>query len=306
MGAMPLYRQTPVRRRSKSWWKTHEEVSHLFEKLFRPLEQHVLHDIRERDVVGKLRQLDVGVIDPIAGERRVKALVEVQKRKRKVDVGEFGSWIYKRDTLQASELVIVSEQGFTKAVVSHAKNLHSDRVRLGQLYEVETGWIEASGSTLLGITRMLDVWWFASIFVRYTDTNDVGYVRLETVPDTEEKIFGPASPMDLIRHAEKELGDQPSGRMNALCINAPGLSYENRPIDWVMITAEKQRRIWDAATRFYSYKEVFPKNTQRGIAVISEFRVDASRSGALTLVIVPDPNVSAGNYANIAGQLEFS
>ncbi len=80
----------------RPWWKSHEIVSALFGRLVRPLETEVLHDTRQMDVVGKLRRLDVGVIDPTAGEQRVIALVEVQKRKTKVALDHFGDWIYKR------------------------------------------------------------------------------------------------------------------------------------------------------------------------------------------------------------------
>ena len=134
----------------------------MFEKLFRPFEAEILHDTRHRDVVGKLRQLDVGVIDAASGEKKVKAFVEVQKRKSSVGITDFGNWIYKRDTLKARELVVVSENGFTRSVVDHVKKLHPDTVRLGTLHEVETGFIERVNSTLIGITRIIDQWWFAS------------------------------------------------------------------------------------------------------------------------------------------------
>ena len=57
------------------WWKTHEQISYLFEKLVKPLEARILHDTRQRDVVGILRQLDVGVIDEVDGQTVVKSFV---------------------------------------------------------------------------------------------------------------------------------------------------------------------------------------------------------------------------------------
>jgi hypothetical protein len=183
----------------------------LGEKLFRPLEKEILYDTRERDIVGRLRQLDVGVIDSTSGENRVKALVEVQKRKSKVDLEDFGNWIYKRKTLQAQELIIVSEKGFTTSVVEHVKKLHSENVKLGILHEVDTGFIEQVDSTCLGITRILDQWWFASIFVQYGDADEVATVELGQLPNTEENIFGQESPMSLIRFVEKQQGERPSG-----------------------------------------------------------------------------------------------
>jgi hypothetical protein len=76
------------------WWKTPEKIAFLFETLFKPFETLILHDTRQRDVVGKLRQLDVGIIDQAS--KRVKSFVEVQKRKKKVGIEDLGSWDYKR------------------------------------------------------------------------------------------------------------------------------------------------------------------------------------------------------------------
>ena len=182
---------------SKShWWKSHEIVSALFERLLRPIKSEVLHDTRQRDVVGKLRQLDVGVLTSIAGERRVVALVEVQKRKTKVGLEDFGSWIYKRDTINATELVAVSENGFAKTVIDHVQKLHSNSVILGTLHAVPTGLFEGFNSDCLGITRIYDLWWFASIFVQYADADEI--MAIPVPQNTEENIFGGGSPMSLI------------------------------------------------------------------------------------------------------------
>ena len=138
------------------WWRVHEEVVAVFESLFQPMEAKVLHDTRQRDIVGQLRQLDVGVIDEGSGEQRVHALVEVQKRKAKVGLDDLGNWIYKRNTLQAKELVAVSEKGFSRPVLEHARKLHSDNLRLGILHETEAGFIERINSTCLGLVRVFD------------------------------------------------------------------------------------------------------------------------------------------------------
>ena len=155
------------RKSKKPWWKIQEEVSFLFKKLFRPLEREILHGTRQRDIVGVLRQLDVGVIDSGIVHNRVKSLVEVQKRQSKVGIEDFGSWIYKRNTLQADELIIISQEGFTRSVIAHAKR---ENVKLGMLRQVETGFIQQIDSTVLGATRVWDKWWFASIFVQYGKT----------------------------------------------------------------------------------------------------------------------------------------
>jgi hypothetical protein len=270
------------------------------------LEKQVVHDARQRDVVGQLRQLDVGVIDTVSGEQRVHALVEVQRRKEKVGLDDLGNWIYKRDTLQAKELVAISERGFSRPVIEHAKKLHADSLRLGTLHETETGFIERINSTCLGYVRVLDVWWFASIFVQYADADEIENAGLQGL-DTEANVFGAASPMGLIRQMEAQLGSIPAGDMKACTVDVSeaGLSYEGHPLKRILITAEKQRRIWEPATQFYAYEEVHPNCGQRGIAIVSTFRVDVSRTGKLTLVISPDPEKTTGNYARIAGQFEF-
>jgi Helix-turn-helix domain len=221
----------------------------------------------------------------------------------KVGIEDFGSWIYKRNTLQANELIIISQEGFTRSVTAHAKR---ENVRLGMLRQVETGFIRQIESTVLGTTRMWDKWWFASIFVQYGDTGEI--VALESQHDYEEKIFGPASPMDLVRVVEKDQGDRPSGHFLTFIIISNGkLSYCQRPITHVMITAEKQRRIWHPKTRFFAYDEVYPNRSERGIAMVSEFRLDDARHGRMILVIKPDvDHVSGARDAHIAGQFEFT
>jgi hypothetical protein len=292
------------RKRPKPWWKTHEEVSFLFEKLFRPLEKEILHNTWRRDIVGVLRQLDVGVIDADSGQNRVKAFVEVQKRKTKVNLKDFGNWVYKRNTLQADELIVVSEEGFTKPVLTHAKK---ENVRLGMLHETESVFIADINSTLLGTTRVWDKWWFASIFVQYEGADEIAAVDFQKIPTMEENIFGEASPIGLIERLVERHRNIPPGNMNIYIITCDDkLSYSGRPIKRVIITAEKQRRIWEPRTQFFAYDEVYPNRLQRGIAVISEFKWDDARVGRLTLVISPDTSHISGRGAHIAGQFELS
>jgi len=296
-----------VRHRKTPWWRVHEQVAAVFERLFQPLEALVLHDVRRRDIVGQLRQLDVGVLDTLSGEQEVRALVEVQKRKGSVGLADLGNWIYKRDTLQAKELVAISDRGFSRPVLEHAKKLHADGLRLGTLHETEGGFIERINSTCLGFVRVLDIWWFVSIFVQYADVDEITNVNLQGL-DTEANVFGTTSPMGLMRQMEAELGNAPSGTMHVCMteVQDASLRYEGRPLKRVLITAEKQRRIWEPVTHFYTYDEVHPNRGQRGIAIVSTFRVDQSRTGKLILVISPDLENITGNYAKVAGQFEFS
>ncbi len=179
-------------------------------------------------------------------------------------------------------------------------------MRLGTLHEVETGLIERINATCVGVTRILDFWWFASIFVQYADVDEIKGVELQGL-DTEAKIFGVESPMGLIRQMEGEHGELPAGTVRALAVEEcqAVLSYNGHPVKRVLITAEKPRRIWEPLTHFYAYEEVHPALGQRGIAIISTFRVDGSKSGTLTLVISPDAEKTTGNYARIALQFEF-
>jgi hypothetical protein len=265
----------------------------------------VLHDVRHRDVAGAMRQLDVGVIDDGSGERRVHALVEVQRRRSKVDVKDLGNWIYKRDTLGAKELVAVSERGFTASVLKHARKIHKDTVRLGVLHEVQTGLIERFNSTCLGITRVFDLSWFAAIFVQFADADQIVPINVQGL-NVEEKIFETASPMDIVRFHEGQTGAPAPGIMYSLIGEIGGLSYNGRSLKRVILVYEKQRRIWDPATTFYTYDEVHPTQGQKGIAIVSTFRVDESRTGKLTLVVSPDAEALSGNQVRIAGQFEFS
>jgi hypothetical protein len=172
------------------------------------------------------------------------------------------------------------------------------------LHEVTTGLIEEFNSNCLGITRILDLWGFASIFVQYADADEI--VAIPLPQNTEESIIGGQSPMSLIRHIERERGDVPAGQMIPFLISSDtGLLYCGRPIKRIMMTAEKQRRIWEPKTRFFAYDEVHPNRAQRGIAIISDFSMDPARKGRLTLVISPDPENVSGRFARLAGQFEF-
>jgi hypothetical protein len=202
---------THKRERRAPWWKTHEKVSFLFETLLKPLETQIFHDTRRRDVVGTLRQLDVGVIDDVAGEKRVKSFVEVQKRRTRVNIQDLGDWDYKRRTLGASEVTIISEAGFTASVLKHVKTLHSDTIKLGLLHPIEVGLIERFNSTCLGTVRVFDLWWLAAVLVQYADKDEIAPISLDITSDQETKIFGSVSPMDLIRAAEAQLAPPSSG-----------------------------------------------------------------------------------------------
>ena len=143
--------------------------------------------------------------------------------------------------------------------------------------------------------------------VQFADVDEIKNVGLQGL-DTEAKVFGAASPMEIIRNMEAQLGNIPAGKIedtSIVDVSEAALSFEGRPLKRILVIAEKQRRIWEPATHFYAYDEVHPKYGQKGIAIFSTFKVDAARIGKLTLVISPDPDRATGNYARIAGQFEF-
>jgi hypothetical protein len=75
--------------------------------------------------------------------------------------------------------------------------------------------IERFNSTCLGTVRVFDLWWFAAIMVQYADKDEIAPVPLDITSDQEGKIFGPMSPMDLMRSAEAQLAPR-----LALCLRA--------------------------------------------------------------------------------------
>jgi hypothetical protein len=214
-------------------------------------------------------------------------------------------------------MTILSETGFSASVIDHVKELHPGTITLGLLHPTETGFIERFNATFLGIVHTLDLWSFASIIVQYADDSEIDVVPLQTLSSNEEKIFGSASPMDLVRWTEAQ-GDPvpPPGKMRTLNFGInrnpldrnPLATYRDRELKRVIIVAEKNRRIWEPRTRFFAFSGVYPVKGQRGIAAISTFRVDEQRSGTLTVVFLPDPeNMSGGEVKSVkvAGQFEF-
>jgi hypothetical protein len=146
-------------------------------------------------------------------------------------------------------MTIISEAGFTASVIEHVKTLHSATATLGLLHPTETGLIERFNATFLGIVGALDLWWFASIIVQYADDGQIDVVPLETIGSYEEKIFGRASPMDLVCWAEAQDGHpSATGIMRTLnfdCSQSLQGTYRNRVLRRIIIVAEKPRRIWE-------------------------------------------------------------
>jgi hypothetical protein len=305
---MNAHEERPAKRnRRQPWWKIHEKVCFLFEKLLKPLESDIRHNTQQRDIVGIYRQLDVGIIDDSKGERRVKSFVEVQKRKKRVGLPNLGDWEYKRKTLGASEMTIISEAGFANSVIAHVNSLHPNTIKLGKLHPVETGLIERFDTTCLGITRTWDNYWIRTVLVQFADDYRIEHLSYDWDANPETKAFGTASVMDLVRNVESQRGNLPPG-MHSIIINCNSinLNYKESKLQCVIIILEKVRKIWEPLTRFFAYSGVYPATGQQGLAIISDFKVDHLKTGKLILVVLPDLENLSGNHAMIAGQLEIS
>jgi hypothetical protein len=142
--------------KNQEWWKDQEQLGFLFERAFRPLQQ-VHRNTMQRDIVGVLRQLDVGIIEK--GQKAVSAFVEIQKRAGKVGMQDFGNWIYKMQTLAAKELVALSEAGFTQPVVKHVRQLHANSVKLARIYQLADGKIEKPNTEFMGFLGAIENKW---------------------------------------------------------------------------------------------------------------------------------------------------
>ncbi|MCC6573326.1 MAG: hypothetical protein IT462_05985 [Planctomycetes bacterium] len=90
--------------------------------------------LREK-VTGNPRECDVVVV---AGEkpREFRAIIEVQKRGRKVDSAQLDSWVRKAHKLGVNKLVCVSAKGYTKPVIKSAA-VEGDFVSLYELKAID-------------------------------------------------------------------------------------------------------------------------------------------------------------------------
>ncbi len=260
--------------KNKEWWKDQEQLGFLFERAFRPF-QEIHRNTKQRDIVGVLRQLDVGIIE--AGQKAVSAFVEIQKRVCKVGMKDFGGWIYKMQTLEAKELVALSEAGFTRPVFKHVKQLHANSVRLARIYQIPDGKIETPLTQFMGILGQIEnKWGFAAVFYQ-TDKDEISAMPLGNV---EEKVFdqpkgGPrVSLMDIIRAHAKDVAWQNS-QFHAMTINLDrGLSWQGNTLKRLMICVEYRRKVTSVANRFFAYDEEYPVKHRRGLCVVAELELD--------------------------------
>ncbi|HEX7900366.1 MAG TPA: hypothetical protein VF950_21540 [Planctomycetota bacterium] len=132
-------REKKARREKK--WELMEQVVCLLEKSLEP-NAHVERDQRltNHRTAGTAntphkRQCDV-VIRRGPPERESVWIVEVQKRVRNVDQGDYDGWITKLDQVGAAGLICVAEKGFPQSVIDDAKT-RGPRIKLLTLSELE-------------------------------------------------------------------------------------------------------------------------------------------------------------------------
>lgn len=101
-------------------WEKFEFIVAFIEKVINP-DAVVEHDVWLYEHRAKRKvQCDV-VIKNGKPPRDTLTIVEVQKRKKKVDRHTFNVWCAKRDNVRAQHLICVSQKGFDKTVVETAK-----------------------------------------------------------------------------------------------------------------------------------------------------------------------------------------
>lgn len=277
--------------KNKEWWKDQEQLGLVFERAFRPLQQ-VHRNTKQRDIVGVLRQLDVGIIEK--GQKAVSAFVEIQKRAGKVGMKDFGNWIYKMQTLAAKELVALSEAGFTQPVFKHVRQLHANSVKLARIYQLADGKIEKPNTEFMGFLGAIEnKWGFAAVFYQ-TDKDEISAMPLGNV---EEKVLdqpegGPrVSLMDIIRHHEKDVAWQNS-QFHTLTINLERrLSWQGNTLKRLMICVEYRRKVANATNRFFAYDEEYPMKNRRGLCVVSDFKLDGKPATAEFVAIPTEDDV---------------
>jgi hypothetical protein len=125
-------------------WKFVESVAALIERtLDRSAEIGRNQKLPSLKVPGARRECDVTVRTG-PPNRRTLSLVEVQKRRRKVDPTTFDGWCEKMREVGAQHLICVSAKGFPRSVVAKAALL-GPTVRLATLQELEQRLVSSLG-----------------------------------------------------------------------------------------------------------------------------------------------------------------
>jgi len=121
----------------KKGWKIKEKVVAIIEN-YLDKDSKVFHDENLPVIASpsnRTRQCDVVIVQ---GEepRITTSIVEVQKRKSKPNINDFGGWLKKKEEVGAQHLICVSEKGFPKSIKEEADRI-GPSVRLLTLKELE-------------------------------------------------------------------------------------------------------------------------------------------------------------------------
>jgi hypothetical protein len=158
-------------------WEFQERVVELLERSLTP-DARVRTDKNLPSLkTGHIERFDV-VIERGTPPRETLTVVEVQKRGRKVEIGDFRNWLLKRDEVGAQHLICVSEAGFPDSVVDLAK-MEGQSVRLLTLSELkgETWPVRLVGKELRVVEvryELLELKPFRPGVIQFPETYEIG------------------------------------------------------------------------------------------------------------------------------------
>jgi hypothetical protein len=289
--------------KGKSWWKDQEQLGLVFEQALSPLAD-LRHDTKVRDTVGRLRQLDIGIIDKET--KGVRGLVEIQKRTRKVGLHDFGGWMYKLKSIKgAKTLTALSEVGFASSVVAHAKKKYPKAVRLARIYPVDK---ENAGPGFTGLTTSDMEWDVTAVFYQDVD-GDVSFITPNYEEPKLEEASGesgdwrPVSILQILTGCYEQGQIQVNvGNSNAVMLNIDGptkVRFHGNLLRRLMIGTRVSHRVVQRSVKIFAYDEVFPAVARRGVCMVADLVV-ANRLSTLQLVSIPH-----GQDVRFYGQLQF-
>ena len=285
-------------------WRTHEEISGLFERAINPGSTINVSTPRDRtDITGARRQLDVEILTG-AGARQTRSIVEVQKRKQKVGINDYEGWIEKKRKLNAALLIGVSEQGFTDEALKAAQHSNPYDVKLGLLQIVDARDVHPHfKSQFDGLIEVNGLTTYLSDFSLHTTDGRVVEVGSRLF---DKPLFGSTTLQDLVNQAllgqwqpfeEKvlqiTLPDQPTLKHESLA--------DSPKIETVTVKAKYEVSIREPAVEYYLYKQIFPNEEIIGACAIVENIRANNIAGSLAMIMLPDPK-----GGNDLGYFEFT
>lgn len=117
--------------------KESEIVAGIFEKILTPGARVNVDQLLPDLMTGDLRQCDV-VVRYGCRPREFMAIVEVQRRGRKPEIGDFDGWVEKMRGVGANLLICVTSAGFPESIVNSVSKKHHGAVKLVTLADLES------------------------------------------------------------------------------------------------------------------------------------------------------------------------